>query len=85
MKSITAKDGKPVKIPITGKWYEECCDCALTHRVLHKVYKDGKEIKGARIEATFWRADKETEEARKGVKLLFVRKRRPRRLDDRPS
>ncbi len=75
MKSITAKDGIPVVT--SGKdWYEECCDCALTHRVRYRAYLDGKLLKNAQVEATFWRANKETEEARKFVKLSFIRRRR---------
>ncbi len=71
VKSITAKDGVPI-VPAKGLWYEECCDCGLTHKTVYRIVR-------GKVQVTFWRADKETEEARKNIRMSFVRGGRGRR------
>ena len=73
MKNITAEDGVPI-FP-SENWQEECCDCGLVHRIRYRVYLDGKPLKGAKVQVTFWRADKATAKAREKVKIQFIRRR----------
>ena len=56
--------------PRLTKHYDQCCDCGLTHRINYRVEDaNGKQIKGAKLRVTTWRAERNTSAIRRGFKF----------------
>lgn len=55
-------DGEEILIDTAVPQYEQCCDCALVHKLKYKV------IDGKTISVRVWRIDRETNRLRKQQK-----------------